>query len=57
MPLDWTGMENVEYECLRCHARFKGKEMLFRDKLACPECGYKVIVKVRAPIVKRLNAK
>jgi DNA-directed RNA polymerase subunit RPC12/RpoP len=57
MPLDWTGMENVEYECLRCHARFKGKEMLFRDKLACPECGYKIIKKIRSPIVKRVHAK
>ena len=50
-------MENVEYECLRCHARFKGKEILFRDKLACPECGYKIIKKTRSPIVKRVNTK
>jgi DNA-directed RNA polymerase subunit RPC12/RpoP len=57
MSLEWPGMENVEYECLRCHARFKGKEILFRDKLACPECGYKIIKKTRSPIVKRVNTK
>jgi DNA-directed RNA polymerase subunit RPC12/RpoP len=54
--LDWPGIENVEYECLRCHARFKGQEMLNRDRLACPECGYKIIKKVPPPIVKRVRA-
>jgi len=54
--LDWPGIENVKYECLRCRATFKGQEMLNMDRLACPNCGYKIIQKVPAPIVKRVRA-
>jgi len=56
MSLDWDGMAGVEYECLACKKRFKGEELIFRDKLACPECGFKIIVKVRPPIVRRVKA-
>ncbi len=56
MPLDWDNIKDVELECCRCGYRFKGEEMLFIEKLACPECGYKVLRKIRPPIVKRVKA-
>jgi DNA-directed RNA polymerase subunit RPC12/RpoP len=55
-PLDWDEIKNTTLECLRCHHIFKGEEMIFRDKLACPNCGYKALKKIKPPRVKRLKA-
>jgi len=56
MSLDWPGIENIEYECLKCHRRFKGKEMLFVNQLKCPQCGYRVLTKTRPPVVRVVKA-
>jgi DNA-directed RNA polymerase subunit RPC12/RpoP len=56
MRLDWKGIENIEYECVKCGATFKGKEMLFIDELKCPQCGSHMLKKTRPPIVRRVKA-
>ena len=56
MSLDWDGIRNQVYECARCHYRFKGEECIMRDRLVCPQCSYKVLIKIKPPIVKRVKA-
>jgi len=54
--LDWDSMKNQVYECTRCHLRFKGEELIFRDQLKCPRCGYWIMAKTKPPIVKKVKA-
>lgn len=53
---DLNNMIGVLYECLRCGYRCDGKEIVDRGRIVCPQCGYRVIKKVRPPIVKRVKA-
>jgi DNA-directed RNA polymerase subunit RPC12/RpoP len=57
MSLDWGEIKNTTLECCRCHYKFKGEEMVFLDQLKCPQCGYKILKKVKPPIVHRIKAK
>jgi len=57
MSHDYSDMEGTTYECVKCQARFDGKEISLRGRISCPACGYRVIRKVRPPIVKRVKAK
>ena len=56
VPLDWEGIKNQVYECVWCHTTFKGEECLMLDRLACPNCGCRVLKKVRPPIARRVKA-
>jgi len=43
------------YRCLKC-----GKDVVLDlryERVRCPYCGYKILVKVRAPVVKRVKAR
>ena len=55
-PLDWDGMKDQVYECVRCHSTVKGEECLLLNRLACPNCGGRVLRKVRPPIARRVKA-
>lgn len=50
------GMETLTYVCVKCGHRFSGEELELRDRIVCPKCGYRVIKKVRPPVVKRVKA-
>ncbi|MEM1551594.1 MAG: DNA-directed RNA polymerase subunit P [Candidatus Bathyarchaeia archaeon] len=56
MSLDWEGMQNMTYKCLRCGAEVKGETLIFINQLKCPNCGCKILMKQRAPKVKKLKA-
>lgn len=53
---DFESMKGVIYECARCGYKFDGEELAMRQELKCPTCGYRVLKKVRPPIVKRVKA-
>jgi DNA-directed RNA polymerase subunit RPC12/RpoP len=40
------------YKCLKCR-----KEFDVEDRVRCPFCGYRIIVKTRAPVIKRVVAR
>ncbi|MEM2463572.1 MAG: DNA-directed RNA polymerase subunit P [Candidatus Bathyarchaeia archaeon] len=56
MSLDWDGMQNMTYKCLKCGAEIKGEELIFRNQIKCPYCKCRVLCKIRPPIVKRVKA-
>jgi DNA-directed RNA polymerase subunit P len=49
-------MKGVRYECLRCGLVFDGEKIAERGIIKCPDCNYRIIAKVRPPVVKRLKA-
>ena len=56
MSQDFSGMRGMTYECVRCGYLAKGEELGMREQIKCPECGYRVLRKIRPPIVKRIKA-
>lgn len=47
--------QNIIYECAKCGATVRSKELELG--IRCPHCRYRVLRKVRPPIVKRIHAK
>jgi DNA-directed RNA polymerase subunit P len=57
MPLDWDELKGQTYECARCGKQIKGEELIFLERLTCPNCGYRVLKKIRPPVVRKVKAK
>ncbi|MEM1589387.1 MAG: DNA-directed RNA polymerase subunit P [Candidatus Bathyarchaeia archaeon] len=46
------------YECLRCGAKVSTDELELRGgEIKCTVCGYRVLKKIRPPVVKRVQAR
>ena len=55
-----TFMENsgIVYECMRCGARVPSEELEMRGgETKCIVCGYRILKKIKPPVVKRVQAK
>ena len=52
-----SGAEEVEllYQCVRCGAIVKSSELELG--IRCPYCRYRVLKKIRPPVVKRVQAR
>lgn len=45
------------YECVRCGAKVSSDELELRGgRVKCTYCGYRVLKKIRPPVVKRVPA-
>ena len=55
--VNWEAISKLTYRCARCGHTFSGEHLALRRRFVCPRCGYRVLMKVRPPIVKRLKAK
>jgi DNA-directed RNA polymerase subunit RPC12/RpoP len=48
----------IVYECMRCGARNPSEELDMRGgEIKCMVCGYRILKKVKPPVVKRIQAK
>jgi len=48
----------IVYECVRCGARVPSEELDLRGgETKCIVCGYRILKKVKPPVVKRIPAK
>jgi len=46
------------YECIRCGAKVATDEIKLRGgEVKCTVCGYRVLKKIRPPVVKRVSAR
>jgi len=46
------------YECVKCGAKVSSEELELRGgRIKCTFCGYRVLKKMRPPVVKRVPAK
>jgi len=47
----------IAYECVKCGAVVSSEELELRGGgIKCTYCGYRVLKKIRPPIVKRIKA-
>jgi DNA-directed RNA polymerase subunit P len=46
----------VTYKCVQCGAGITSDQLASMLGIKCPYCGYRVLRKIRPPIVKRVKA-
>jgi len=47
--------EGLVYECVRCGAKVVTKELELRGGgIKCTFCGYRILKKIRPPVIKRV---
>jgi DNA-directed RNA polymerase subunit RPC12/RpoP len=48
----------IVYECVRCGAKVPSEELELRGgEMKCIVCGYRILKKIKPPVVKRVPAK
>ncbi|MGB9675652.1 MAG: DNA-directed RNA polymerase subunit P [Candidatus Bathyarchaeales archaeon] len=48
----------IVYECVRCGAKVSSEELELRGgEIKCTTCGYRILKKIKPPVVKRIQAK
>jgi len=51
-------VRGIVYECVKCGAKVETDELELRGGgVKCTICGYRVLKKIRPPVVKRVAAK
>jgi DNA-directed RNA polymerase subunit RPC12/RpoP len=46
------------YECVRCGAKVPSEELELRGgEIKCIICGYRILKKIKPPVVKRIQAR
>jgi DNA-directed RNA polymerase subunit P len=51
-----TAFGSVVYECEHCGTKQTLEQLLDQPELRCINCGYRVLKKVRPPVVKKVDA-
>ncbi len=47
----------IAYECINCSAKLTADQLAMTPEIKCPFCGYRILKKVRPPVVKRVKAR
>ncbi len=48
----------IVYECVRCGAKVPSEELELRGgEIKCIVCGYRILKKIKPPVVKRVQAR
>jgi len=47
----------IEYECISCASRITADQLAVTPEIKCPICGYRILKKVRPPIVRHIKAR
>ena len=56
--LSEKSVEGLVYECVKCGAKVASSELELRGGgVKCTICGYRVLKKIRPPVVKRVGTK
>jgi len=45
------------YECINCGSKLTADQLAMTPEIKCPFCGYRILRKVRPPIVKHVKAR
>lgn len=47
----------VVFECMSCKAHISSEQLATTPEVKCPNCGYRVLKKVRPPVVKSIRGR
>jgi len=47
----------ILYQCISCGEKLTMDQLAMTPEIKCPFCGYRVLRKVRPPVVKRVKAR
>jgi len=47
----------ILYECVNCGSKITAEQLSMTPEIKCPICGYRILRKVRPPIVKHVKAR
>jgi len=47
----------ILYQCISCGEKLTLDQLAMTPEIKCPFCGYRVLKKVRPPVVKRVKAR
>jgi DNA-directed RNA polymerase subunit P len=47
----------VKYKCVKCGSEVSASQLELTPEVKCPVCGFRVLRKVRPPIVKKVKAR
>jgi DNA-directed RNA polymerase subunit P len=47
----------ILYQCISCGEKLTMDQLAMTPEIKCPFCGYRVLKKVRPPVVKRVKAR
>ena len=50
-------VSGITYECISCGAKVTAEQLSVTPEIKCPYCGYRVLKKVRPPIVRHVKAR
>ncbi len=48
-------LAGVTYECVNCGTKITFEQLTMSPEIKCPSCGYRVLKKVRPPVVKTVK--
>ena len=51
------GLTGVIFKCVQCGNTVAQEQLSLMLEIKCPACGYRVLRKMRPPIVKRVKAR
>jgi DNA-directed RNA polymerase subunit P len=51
------GEDAISYVCIKCGEAIPYKHIAASPEIKCPNCGYRVLKKIRPPIVKVVKAR
>ncbi|MEM3693422.1 MAG: hypothetical protein QXI39_05325 [Candidatus Bathyarchaeia archaeon] len=57
MEVPKEGEEFVSYICMKCGETIPYKHIVTSPEIKCPNCGYRVLKKMRPPVVKVVKAR
>ena len=55
--IDRTSPGGLFYECINCGSKITADQLAMTPEIKCPYCGYRILRKVRPPIVKHVKAR
>jgi len=47
----------VRYKCVKCGSEVSASQLELTPEVKCPVCGFRVLRKIRPPIVKKVKAR
>ena len=52
-----SSIVGIVYECVDCKAHISAEQLSITPEIKCPMCGYRVLRKIRPPVVKHIKSK